>query len=86
MPVQVVVHLPNEDPFVAEMAEYPDPKDNFIIVQNPRRRDGKALNYITDGATTLMFPWSRITFLEVIGGGAGRERIVGFFREDSAGT
>ena len=86
MAVQVVVHLPNEDPIVAEMDEFPDPKDNFIVVQNPRRRDGKALNYITDGATTLMFPWSRITFLEVIGGGTARDRIVGFFREDTATT
>lgn len=84
MAIRVIVHIHNEDPFVAEMDEMPDPKDNFILLRNPRKRDGKALTFVTDGATAFLYPWNRISFLEVLDGVAGRghESIVGFFRED----
>jgi hypothetical protein len=81
---QVVVHVHNEDPFVAEMEQLPDPSHTFITVTRPRRRDGKALSFITDGATSFLYPWNRISFIEIIGGEseARGEAVVGFFRED----
>lgn len=82
MPLRVIVHIHNEDPFVAEVDELPDPKDNFVLLHNPRRRDGKELTFITEGATGFIYPWSRITFIEILDGAAPHENIVGFFRED----
>jgi hypothetical protein len=86
--IQVVVHINNEDPFVAEMDELPDPNHNFVAFSRPRRRDGKALTFITDGATSFLYPWNRISFIEIIGGESdGRsEAVVGFFREDGRGA
>lgn len=83
MPLRVVVHLHNEDPFVAELDAMPDPKDNFVVLRNPRRRDGKALSFVTDGATSFLYPWTRITFIEILDGAGTPESIVGFFREDA---
>ena len=40
----------------------------FITVRNPRKRDGKSLHYLTDGATSFLYPLSRITFIEMMGG------------------
>lgn len=86
MAIRVVVHLHNEDPFVAEIDAMPDAKDNFMLLRNPRRRDGKALTFVTDGATAFLYPWSRISFVEVLDGAGGPEAIVGFFREDHRGA
>lgn len=83
MALRIVVHIHNEDPFVAEIDQMPDPKDNFIMVRNPRKRDGKAMTLMSTGATSFIYPWSRISFIEVLDGAADRENIVGFFREDN---
>ncbi len=82
MPIRVVVHIHNEDPFLAEVDDLPDPKDNFIMVRHPRKRDGKALTFITTGATAFMYPWSRISFVEVLDETNAPDSVVGFFREE----
>ena len=51
MSKKVILHLSGEDPILAEMAAMPATTDQFITVRNPRKRDGKPLNYLTDGAT-----------------------------------
>ncbi len=48
----VLVHMSNEDPVLAEMDELPGAQDQFITLQNPRRRDGKDLHYILVDVTT----------------------------------
>ena len=81
MATTVIVHLHNEDPFIAEMEELPKPTDAFIEVTNPRRRDGKELLYVTRGAERFIFPWHRISFIEIVAGEEDREQTIGFFRE-----
>jgi hypothetical protein len=80
MAQEVIIHLHNEDPIVAELEELPDPTHHSILVTNPRRRDGRRLHYITEGATAFIFPWTRITFIEVMESEEA-ERVVEFFRE-----
>ncbi len=81
MATTVIVHLFNEDPFVAEVEKLPDPSDAFIEVFNPRRKDGKDLLYITRGAERFLFPWHRISLVEIISGDVGQEEVIGFFRD-----
>lgn len=86
MSKKVVLHLSGEDPILAEMAALPSPSDHFITVRNPRKRDGKPLPYITDGATSFLYPMARISFIEVMGGeeeAAESSSLVTFFREDA---
>jgi hypothetical protein len=84
MAKKVILHLSGEDPILAEMTELPGVADQFITVRNPRKRDGKRLPYITDGATSFLFPLPRISFIEVMDEedteGSG---MVAFFREDT---
>jgi len=77
---EIIIHFTNEDPVVAEMEHLPDPTHQNILVFNPRRRDGRPLHYVTEGARAFVFPWSRISFIEVMGEEEGEE-VVEFFRE-----
>jgi len=81
MPHTVIVHISNADPFVAEIEEMPDPRDNFLQCSNPRGRDGRALHYVEEDAVTLIFPWHRISFVEIMPSEAEREEVEAFFRE-----
>jgi hypothetical protein len=86
--IKVILHVLNEESVVADLEEMPDPKDNCIIVRNPRRRDGKSLAMLAEGVETVIYPWTRITYIEVldeVGASSGKptENVVGFFREEN---
>lgn len=88
MAIQVVLHLHNEDAFMGEMDALPDPTHSYIRITNPRKRDGKALNTLTNGATSFLYPWTRITFVEIMGEeeeAAQTETLMSFFRENGNG-
>ena len=80
MALTVLVHMSNEDPVLAEMDELPGAQDQFITLQNPRRRDGKDLHYILVDVTTVMWPISRISFIEILPS-EEEEEVVTFVRE-----
>ncbi len=80
MPVTVVLHITDESPIVAEMDELPTAADQLIVVNNPRRRDGKDLHYLDSNVVTVMWPVTRINFIEVLPS-VDEERIIGFVRE-----
>ncbi len=78
----VIVHIVGEDPVVGEIDREPEPRDNFIMVANLRRRDGKDVNYLSPGCESVVFPWSRVTFVEFMVDESTREEVVDFFRLD----
>jgi hypothetical protein len=80
MTYTVLVHLHNEDTVVAEIDELPNPQDQIIVINNPRLRDGKDLHYIQPEVQTVIFPWTRISFIEVMPT-EEEEEIIGFIRE-----
>ena len=81
MSYTVIIHLQNEDPMVAEMEELPEPHAVSFRCVNPRRRDGKPLHYIDPECTSFIFPWTRVSFIEVMPGDEEQEQIVEFFRD-----
>lgn len=85
MSVRALVHIMNDDPILCELDRIPEPTDLFVSIRNPRKRDGKALELLADGATSFLYPWSRITFIELFEEEQQRESIVGFFRESGSG-
>jgi hypothetical protein len=78
--MEIILHLLNEDPILADMDELPDPAHHSIYVTNPRRRDGRPVHYVTEGATGFIFPMTRITFIEIMETDEA-EKVVEFFRE-----
>ncbi|NOH02800.1 MAG: hypothetical protein HND47_12975 [Chloroflexi bacterium] len=80
MAYTVVLHIPNEVSVLGEVEELPKPADNIIVVANPRQRDGKDLHYIDHGTVKVIWPLSKLSFIEVLGD-AEEEKIIGFVRE-----
>jgi hypothetical protein len=76
----VILHLSGENPVFGEIAEEPDPSDMFIKVTNMRTLDGKEVPYLAEGVESVIFPWHRVTFIEVLTSGVETEEVVGFFR------
>jgi len=80
MTISVVVHVANEDPVVCEVEKLPDPRDQVVIVHNPRRRDGKDLHYLEDDVSTMIIPWTRINFIQVMPS-VQAEDVIGIVRD-----
>ena len=76
----VVVHVMGEDPFVAEIEQLPAPTDQSCTFVNPRRRDNKPLHYVEDQTISIIFPWHRISFIEVRPDEETRGEVDLFFR------
>lgn len=81
MAYAAIIHLMNEDPIQAELEELPKPGDNCLYLLNPRRRDGKPVHYLDREAVQFIFPWTRITFVEILPSEEEEERVIEFFRE-----
>lgn len=81
MAVQVIVHVINEEAFVAEMEEIPPQGATYIVIANPRSRENKTLQWAINGAIRFIFPLARISFIEVMMSEADREGIEPFYRD-----
>ncbi len=76
----VLIHIMNEDPVVGELDALPGVTDNMIVVKNPRRRDGKDIPYLEANVSTVIWPLTRVTFIEVMPIGE-EDEIISFVRE-----
>ena len=81
MSFSVVIHILNSEPILGEIDELPSPTDNIITVQNPRRKDGKEVNYIDEQVSTVIWPLEKISFIEILPSEEAEEEIIGFVRE-----
>jgi hypothetical protein len=75
----VILHLSGEDPVLAEIDQDPQPSDQFIRVTNMRKRDGKPVSYLAAGVQAVIYPWHRITFIEMMPSEEERSQVVDFF-------
>ena len=80
MALTVLIHIANSDPILADMEELPDGNASHIVCTNARGKDGRPLHYIDEDATTFLFPWHRITFLEIYPGDEEQTDIETFYR------
>ena len=76
----VVVHVVGEEPFLAEIEELPAPADQSVTFVNPRARNNKPLHYVEDQTISVIFPWHRISFIEVRPDEEARGEVDLFFR------
>jgi len=80
MSYTLILHIQNSDSVVGEVDEMPSPADSLIAIRNPRRIDGKDLNFISENVITLLWPIDKLNFIEVLTGD-DEEKIFGFVRE-----
>jgi hypothetical protein len=64
--VTLLVHINNADPIKLDSEEVPRPSDQAIIGKNPRDRTDREVTWVEDGVSTVVIPWWRITFIEVL--------------------
>ena len=76
----VIIHIVGEDVVVGEIETLPTATDSTVTVKNPRKRDGKDLPYLDANITTVIWPFWRINFIEVVPTGE-EEDVIGFVRE-----
>jgi hypothetical protein len=76
----VIIHISNEDPVLGEIPDLPGVTDTMLFVKNPRRRDGKDLPQIDPNVMTVIWPLSRVNFIEVMPSGE-EEEIITHVRE-----
>lgn len=76
----VILHIMGEDPVLADMDQEPQPSDAYIRVSNLRKRDGKDVGYLTSGVQSVLYPWHRITFIEMMPSEEDRSSVIDFFR------
>ncbi len=76
----IIIHVTGESPILGEVDELPKPADATITVMNPRQRDGKELHYISNNVIRVIWPISKVNFIEVLES-TDEEKIIGFVRE-----
>ncbi len=76
----VIVHINNEDPIVGEVEELPQRTDQIIMLKNPRKKDGKDVHYLEPNVNLVIWPFHRITFIELIQD-VEEDEIISFVRE-----
>jgi hypothetical protein len=75
-----MLRLIDEQLILGEIEQLPNPADQFMIIRNPRQRDGLKLAYLQDDVTTILIPWHQIMFVQLLPG-SGIEEVIGFVRE-----
>jgi hypothetical protein len=65
MTIRVIVHVIDEEPFVADVDELPAPSATCVYFKNPSTRDQKQVSWTMGAVQSVMFSMSRINFIEV---------------------
>jgi hypothetical protein len=63
----VVIHLLNEQPLLADIEEQPKPSDVALVCTNLRTMNGTRPVFIDRMESTFVFPYTQVRFLEVPG-------------------
>jgi hypothetical protein len=61
----VILHLNNEQPLLADLYEPPSPGDVGLRCTNLRQMNGKRPVFIDDKASIFFFPYLHIRFVEI---------------------
>lgn len=64
--IQIIVHMDGSEPVKIDVEEMPDPNANAILGKNPRDRGDREVTWIDDGVTTIMLPWWRINYIQIL--------------------
>jgi hypothetical protein len=65
---------------MCEVDYMPTPTDVVVIAKNPRLRDGKDIRSMQANVTTVIYPMSRMNFIEIIPTD-DEEKVISFVRE-----
>ena len=64
----VVIHIANEQPILADVFDLPTPSDVSLVCTNVRMLDGKKPIFIDNSKSTFVFPYLTLRFIEMLPG------------------
>jgi hypothetical protein len=73
----VVIHVMNEQPLMADLYALPESSDAGLVCTNLRTPDGKRPTFVDRSESTFFFPYLVIRFLEIPEGALERHRASG---------
>ena len=62
----IILHVSNSAPVKLEVEDLPDPNAVSILGKNPRERNDKDFEWVDEGVETVIFPWWRINYVQVL--------------------
>lgn len=77
---QIILHIQNEPAVIGEVDELPGSTDTMVGLRNPTRLDGKELDYLDQRVNYVVWPLSRLNFIEILPTGE-EDEIISFVRE-----
>ncbi|MCD4673047.1 MAG: hypothetical protein K8R77_10320 [Anaerolineaceae bacterium] len=77
---QIILHIQNEPAVIGEVDELPGFTDTMVGLRNPTRLDGKELDYLDQRVNYVVWPLSRLNFIEILPTGE-EDEIISFVRE-----
>jgi hypothetical protein len=77
----IILHVANSAPVKLEVEELPDPMATSILGRNPRERNDKEFEWVDEGVTTVIFPWWRVNYIQVLPSDDEEQEFPMFFRE-----
>ena len=66
----VVIHIANEQPLLADLYDMPGATDVSLVCTNVRMLDGKKPLFIDHASSAFVFPYLHIRFIEIPAGAA----------------
>lgn len=64
--ITLLLHIANAEPVKLDVEDLPHPSDLMILGRNPRDRKDREVDWLDEGVTTVMIPWSRINLIQVM--------------------
>jgi hypothetical protein len=64
--ITLQVHIANGEPIKLDVEEMPSMSDIAIVGSNPRDRQEREVSWIDDGVSTVIIPWSRINYIQIM--------------------
>jgi len=62
----IILHVANSAPVKVEVEELPGPTDTSIVGRNPRERNDKEFDWLDEGVESVIFPWWRINYIQIL--------------------
>ena len=66
----VVIHITNEQPLLADLFAMPTPTDVSLVCTNVRMLDGKKPIFIDHADSVFVFPYLNVRFIEILASAA----------------
>lgn len=67
--ISILVHVAGQEPVKLDVDSLPSPSDTFVMGRNPRERSDKEVTWTDEGVTTIIIPWWRINYIQVLPSG-----------------